>query len=148
MITKNRYIRYGNTDINKYCVFCRFAKNTYFQKIAKNIFANFSFDLIYARPHQSLSEWERELNQALEFSPPHLSLYQLTIEKGTKFFSQYQQKKFVLPDENLAGSLFDLTNEIMQKNGFDPKNDTFWAKREPLLDGLATYTCIYIYKYK
>lgn len=87
-------------------------------EIAKNIFENFSFDLIYARPDQSIKSWEAELKKALEFSSPHLSLYQLTIEKGTKFFNEYREKKFILPDENLASDLYEITNQIMKENGF------------------------------
>jgi len=87
-------------------------------EIAKNIFENFSFDLIYARPLQSIKSWEKELKKALEFSSPHLSLYQLTIEKGTKFFNQYRENKFSLPDENLASELYEATNQIMQEYDF------------------------------
>ena len=87
-------------------------------EIAKNIFENFSFDLIYARPQQSISDWQKELKQALDFAVPHLSLYQLTIEKGTKFFSEYQQNKFNLPDENLSIELYEMTSKIMQENNY------------------------------
>jgi oxygen-independent coproporphyrinogen-3 oxidase len=87
-------------------------------EIAKNIFKNFSFDLIYARPKQSISDWQKELKQALDFAVPHLSLYQLTIEKGTKFFSEYQQNKFNLPDENLSTELYEMTSKIMQENNY------------------------------
>ena len=54
--------------------------------IAQSIFERSSFDLIYARPHQSLAEWENELNEALNMAVGHLSLYQLTIEKGTRYY--------------------------------------------------------------
>jgi len=47
----------------------------------KSVFDNCSIDLIYARPHQTLSEWEKELKQALNFDLPHMSLYELTIEE-------------------------------------------------------------------
>ena len=65
-------------------------------EIAEKYFNNFSFDLIYARPEQTLKSWEEELKQALKLDPPHLSLYQLTIEKGTEFFNLYRGKKFKL----------------------------------------------------
>ena len=54
--------------------------------IAKKNFDRVSFDLIYARPDQTLSDWEAELSRALELAAGHLSLYQLTIEHGTRFF--------------------------------------------------------------
>jgi len=69
-------------------------------EFTKKIFDNFSFDLIYARSKQTLKQWEEELNKALKFQSHHLSLYQLTIEKGTRFYSDFQQKKFDLPNEN------------------------------------------------
>ncbi len=83
---------------------------------AAKIFANFSFDLIYARPNQTLKNWEKELLSAISFGTKHLSLYQLTIEKGTKFYSQFKRGDFVLPDENLAAEFYELTNEITAKN--------------------------------
>src|SRR5207237_1745343 len=52
---------------------------------ARDSFARFSFDLIYARPGQSISAWRSELNEALTLAGEHLSLYQLTIEHGTAF---------------------------------------------------------------
>ena len=60
-------------------------------KTASKIFENYSFDLIYTRPNQKLSDWKQELEQAISLSPNHLSLYQLTIEKGTKFYGLYQR---------------------------------------------------------
>ncbi len=87
-------------------------------KVAE-IFDNFSFDLIYARPNQTLDSWQNELEQALKFNSNHLSLYQLTIEKGTSFFSDYQKKKFILPNEDCAADFYDLTNKITAQNGYD-----------------------------
>lgn len=98
-------------------------------EVCQKNFDNFSFDLIYARPKQSIESWLEELNFALQFDTKHLSLYQLTIEKGTKFFSQYQQKKFTLPDENLASELYLATNQIMQNHGFDNYEVSNYAKK-------------------
>lgn len=84
---------------------------------ARNIFDNYSFDLIYARPGQSLKDWEVELQQALKFAGNHLSLYQLTIEKGTRFFSDYSKGAFKIPDEDLAADFYLLTRDIMEAHG-------------------------------
>lgn len=97
-------------------------------ELTKKIFDNFSFDLIYARSKQTLKEWQNELNRALEFQSPHLSLYQLTIEKGTKFYSDFQQKKFDLPNENLSAELYELTNELTSKNGLNLYEISNYAK--------------------
>jgi len=87
--------------------------------LAQENFENFSFDLIYARPKQTILDWSKELKKAIEFSTKHLSLYQLTIEKGTQFFSDFNQQKFIMPDENLASEFYEITNQIMAENGFD-----------------------------
>ncbi len=85
---------------------------------AKKIFDNFSFDLIYARPNQSVDAWIKELEFALSFDTKHLSLYQLTIEKGTKFFSDFVNKKFKMPEEEISAKFYEKTNEIMALKGF------------------------------
>lgn len=84
-------------------------------ELTSKIFNNFSFDLIYARPQQSIKAWQRELELALSFLPKHLSLYQLTIEKGTPFYSQFKNNKFNLPNEDLASELYELTEQIVNK---------------------------------
>ncbi|MET0168983.1 MAG: coproporphyrinogen-III oxidase family protein, partial [Aliihoeflea sp.] len=50
--------------------------------LAREIFPRLSFDLIYARPHQTLDQWASELDRAIGYAADHLSLYQLTIEDG------------------------------------------------------------------
>lgn len=84
---------------------------------ARNVFDNYSFDLIYARPQQTLQEWENELQTALKMAGNHLSLYQLTIEKGTRFFTDYTKGKFQMPGDDLAADFYLLTREIMEAHG-------------------------------
>lgn len=84
---------------------------------ARTLFPRLSFDLIYARPGQSLSAWETELRAALALASDHLSLYQLTIEQGTKFESLYRQGRFVLPEEDDAARLYEKTAEIAGEFG-------------------------------
>jgi len=98
-------------------------------EMAQKSFENFSFDLIYARPKQRLTDWADELKRAINFGTKHLSLYQLTIEKGTKFFSLYQQKKFELPDENLAFDFYEMTNQITSDTGFGLYEISNYAKK-------------------
>ena len=86
-------------------------------EIAKENFARYSFDLIYALPKQNLKTWETELRGALKLAGDHLSLFQLTIEKVTPFYSLYQNKKFSLPSEELAKDFYILTQEIMSDRG-------------------------------
>jgi oxygen-independent coproporphyrinogen-3 oxidase len=81
--------------------------------IARANFDRVSFDLIYARQGQGLSEWEAELRLALDMAVDHLSLYQLTIEDGTAFGDRYKAGKLRdLPDDDLSADLYALTQEI------------------------------------
>ncbi|UTW59115.1 coproporphyrinogen III oxidase [Kordiimonas sp. SCSIO 12603] len=86
-------------------------------EVARNNFNRVSFDLIYARPQQSPTDWETELKEALAFDPTHLSLYQLTIEEGTAFYHQFHRGKFTLPDEDEAAELYDLTQQLTEAKG-------------------------------
>ena len=85
--------------------------------IARNIFDRFSFDLIYARPQQTVKQWQEELTEALSLAQGHLSLYQLTIEQGTAFYTAHQRKDFAIPDDHLAADLYEATQEMMEKAG-------------------------------
>ncbi|MBP9049960.1 MAG: coproporphyrinogen III oxidase [Alphaproteobacteria bacterium] len=85
---------------------------------AGTVFDRFSFDLIYARPNQSLSSWKEELGEALSLARGHLSLYQLTIEKATPFYLRHQRGEFRIPDPDPAADLYDLTQEIMEQAGY------------------------------
>ena len=86
-------------------------------EIASSTFDRMSFDLIYARPNQSLSEWEDELNEALGFAKGHMSLYQLTIEDGTQFKTLRDSGRLVELDYDVAGDMYLLTAEIMEAAG-------------------------------
>lgn len=86
-------------------------------EVARDTFDRVSFDLIYALPQQSHEDWRQELLQALNFSPTHLSLYQLTIEEGTAFHHQFHRGKFSLPDENEALALYELTQSLTETAG-------------------------------
>lgn len=76
---------------------------------AQAAFARVSFDLIYARPGQTLAAWDRELARALSFGTEHLSLYQLTIEPGTRFATEAAAGRIVIPDGDSAADLFEAT---------------------------------------
>jgi putative oxygen-independent coproporphyrinogen III oxidase len=87
-------------------------------RLAQSIFPRSSFDLIYTRPRQTLEDWADELTEALWLAEAgHLSLYQLTIEQGTRYFDLFQKGKLKMPDEDLAADLFDLTQDLTSKAG-------------------------------
>jgi putative oxygen-independent coproporphyrinogen III oxidase len=86
-------------------------------EIGRATFPRLSFDLIYARPGQSLEAWQRELAAALDLANSHLSLYQLTIEPGTAFEQRVARGDFrTLPEEEQA-ALFDWTTERLERAG-------------------------------
>jgi putative oxygen-independent coproporphyrinogen III oxidase len=78
---------------------------------AQRHFDRVSFDLIYARPDQTPEQWDAELTRALSFGTGHLSLYQLTIEAGTRFATDVRLGDFTPLDDDPAATLFALTAE-------------------------------------
>ncbi len=85
--------------------------------IARSIFERVSFDLIYARPGQNPQDWARELSRAIDEGCEHLSLYQLTIEPGTAFEKLYSAGKLLIPDDEHARALWDVTQEVTAASG-------------------------------
>lgn len=85
--------------------------------IARANFDRISFDLIYARPHQTVEAWRKELEEALALGPSHLSLYQLTIEPGTAYAKLYAAGKLAMPPAEAASDLFELTQELTESAG-------------------------------
>jgi len=84
---------------------------------AAKIFDRFTFDLIYARPDQTIAGWKNELGEALSFGAPHLSLYQLTIEPGTAFAKAVEKNRWAPPDEEACADQFDLAQEMTAMAG-------------------------------
>ena len=85
--------------------------------VAQRTFARVSFDLITARPDQSLADWEAELACALAFGTEHLSLYQLTIEPGTRFATEAAKGRLTLPEGDAAADLFEATRAMAAAAG-------------------------------
>ncbi|WP_114228792.1 MULTISPECIES: radical SAM family heme chaperone HemW [Sphingomonas] len=80
-------------------------------------FDRVSIDLIYALPEQAPAQWEAMLNRALSFGTGHLSLYQLTIEPGTKFAALHAAGRFTPLGEDAAADLFELTAAMTEAAG-------------------------------
>ncbi len=97
-------------------------------EVAASLFERYTFDLIYARPEQTLREWKNELGDAMQFMQSHASLYQLTIEKGTPFYGQYQKGDFKMPDDTLSADMYELTNEMMEAKGLIAYEVSNYAK--------------------
>ncbi len=86
-------------------------------RLARSLFPRTSFDLIYARPGQSLAAWQAELDEALSLAGEHLSLYQLTIEPGTAFGNRAARGEQLAADEDTAASLFEMTQARLAAAG-------------------------------
>lgn len=85
---------------------------------AQEIFERVSFDLIYARQHQTFGGWQAELSQALALGTDHLSLYQLTIEDGTAFGRRHAAGRLKgLPSDELSADLYAMTQELTRAAG-------------------------------
>jgi oxygen-independent coproporphyrinogen-3 oxidase len=78
---------------------------------AQKQFPRVSFDLIYALPGETEESWSSTLNRALSLGTSHLSLYQLTIEPGTRFASMVAKQEFEPLDADRAADLFELTEQ-------------------------------------
>ena len=84
---------------------------------ARRLFPRYSFDLIYGRPGQDAAAWRRELGAALGHAGDHLSVYLLTIERGTLFFAAHRRGDFAMPGEDAQAALFDATQEVLEAAG-------------------------------
>jgi oxygen-independent coproporphyrinogen-3 oxidase len=85
--------------------------------IARATFPRYSFDLIYARPEQTVAAWRNELARAIGEAGDHLSLYQLTIEPDTPFASLHAAGKLVTPDDDTGRALYDATQNVCDARG-------------------------------
>ncbi len=86
-------------------------------EVAQKHFQRVSADLIYALPGQTLDHWQDQLARALQLGTTHLSLYQLTIEPGTRFESMVRRGEFTPLDDDAAADLFELTQELTSAAG-------------------------------
>ena len=95
---------------------------------ARESFPRLSFDLIYARPGQTLAAWCAELDRALALAADHLSLYQLTIEPGTAYEALHRRGKIVLPDEEVQAVLYEATAARAEAHGLHIYEISNYAK--------------------
>ena len=85
--------------------------------LAREIFPRLSFDLIYARPDQTIADWNAELHEAIALAADHLSLYQLTIEEGTQFYNLWKAGKLTTPEPDHAAALYEETQRVTAELG-------------------------------
>ncbi len=101
-------------------------------RTATRIFPQTSFDLIYARQGQTVAGWREELSRALGEQQGHMSLYQLTIEPDTAYARLHANGRLVVPDDDLAADLYDVTQELTEVEGlpaYEVSNHA-WPERQ------------------
>ena len=86
-------------------------------EVARNLFRRVSIDLIYGLPDQSLSEWQNTLSELCGFGLDHLSLYQLTIEPGTVFYTRARRGEILTAPDDAAADMFDMTHDVATSYG-------------------------------
>ncbi len=90
-----------------------------FELLRKSGFENISFDLIAGLPHQTLEDWENNLTEAMNLKPEHISLYILEIHEGTPLAEQIRSSRQPLPNDDLAGEMYELMLEKLGKNNYE-----------------------------
>lgn len=77
-----------------------------------------SVDVMFGRPNQTVESWENELNELLEVCDDHVSLYQLTLERGTELFKQVQSGRVTVPSEDVTAEMYQCARTTLRQRGF------------------------------
>lgn len=97
---------------------------------AREVGLQVSLDLIYGTPGESLSDWERSLDAALECEPDHLSAYALIVEQGTKLAAQIRRGEVAAPDDDLHADMYELANAKLGEAGYEWYEISNWSRNE------------------
>lgn len=87
-------------------------------KMARDVFDRYSFDIIYTREGQNLEAWKDELAKVMELASGHISLYQLTIEKATPFYSMHEKGELILPENDVAADMYEHSLDYLRSLGY------------------------------
>jgi len=96
--------------------------------LKKSGFDNFSLDLIYGTPGESLEDWSNTLKDAIAINPPHISAYSLVIEPGTKMGSQLSRGEIKAVNDDDAAEKYQLAERMLTENGYSWYEISNWAK--------------------
>jgi len=140
-----KFIRFKQLGINRISIGAQSLNNKYLNflgrlhnikdikialKNASEIFDNISVDLMYAFYGQKIDDWISELENFLNFfNLQHLSLYQLTIEEGTRFFKDHKNGKIKLIDNDIAGKFYDISDKVLNNYKFTKYEVSNYAKK-------------------
>jgi len=92
-------------------------------------FANFSIDLMFGIPFQTLDSFKETVKEALKFDPPHLSAYSLILEKETPYYELAQNKRLPLPEEDATADMFEWLTEFLPSLGLEQYEISNFAKK-------------------
>jgi oxygen-independent coproporphyrinogen-3 oxidase len=95
-----------------------------------NIFGNVSFDLMFGLPNQTIDMLGDDLKTAMQFNSQHISIYNLTIEKGTEFFIKNKNKLLNLPKPDTIDQMDDLIKNELYKNSFARYEVSNYSKKD------------------
>ena len=91
-------------------------------------FHNLSLDLMFGLPHQSVEAWRKVLQETVDIGPDHLSLYGLTLEKGTPLEADVRLGRVPEPDPDLAADMYEFALQLLREHGFAQYEISNWAK--------------------
>lgn len=87
-----------------------------------------SVDLIYGAPGETLEQWERSVELALQLDPEHISAYALIVEDGTKLARQIRSGELAAPDDDLQAEMYELADERFAAAGYEWYEISNWSK--------------------
>lgn len=91
-----------------------------------------SVDIMFGRPKQTLESWESELTELLKVCDDHLSLYQLTLERGTQLFKQVHNEEVTLPEDNATAEMYQCARSTLLQHGFHQYEVSNFARHNAL----------------
>lgn len=106
----------------------------------KNVgFQNINLDLMFALPNQTLSDWEKTLEGAMNLNPSHISCYSLIVEEGTPFHTLYEENRLLLPSEELDRQMYTMAKMMLGANDFYQYEISNFAKK----GAECQHNCVY-----
>ncbi|RZC85720.1 hypothetical protein C5167_026390 [Papaver somniferum] len=91
--------------------------------------SNWSLDLISSLPHQTSEMWKESLERAIKAEPTHVSVYDLQVEKGTKFGLLYKPGEFPLPDDTLSAEFYKMASKTLCNTGYNHYEISSYCKK-------------------
>ncbi|ADQ15110.1 radical SAM family heme chaperone HemW [Halanaerobium hydrogeniformans] len=103
-------------------------KNINAIKLLKKYFDNYSIDLIFALPGQSVKDFKKDLEVLTSFNPPHISLYNLEIHEQTPFYDKLNKGEFKLPADKIDAEMYNLAQQFLLKADYNNYEISNFAK--------------------